>query len=214
MTTRALWAAGCTLMIRTGVVNARGGGSSGRGAPGGKTLFVAAMELNDEGRPMRMHLSRVGGVSQRGGRGLGPVPPGARHRRGVRHLELPQRRAACRVHSPAVRERRWTANRPASGAQLTWVNTILGNVKCSFHGTCYGRNAGCPAPPVQILACALRMLTRITLPPPSALSRTRSCPRPIGAIRSVARLPWRIPFIPLYRTRGSRSGNPHGAARG
>ena len=38
----------------------RRGGKSGRGAPG-KTPFVAAVELNEEGRPMRMRLSRVGG---------------------------------------------------------------------------------------------------------------------------------------------------------
>ena len=38
----------------------RRGGKSGRGAPG-KTPFVAAVELNREGRPMRMRLSRVGG---------------------------------------------------------------------------------------------------------------------------------------------------------
>ncbi|MCY4453640.1 MAG: IS1595 family transposase [Immundisolibacterales bacterium] len=38
----------------------RRGGKSGRGAPG-KTPFIAAVELNAEGRPMRMRLSRVGG---------------------------------------------------------------------------------------------------------------------------------------------------------
>ena len=35
--------------------------------------------------------------------------------------------------SPAVRHRKWTSKRPASGA--TWVNTILGNIKRSLHGT-------------------------------------------------------------------------------
>ena len=39
----------------------RRGGKTGRGAPG-KTPFVAAVELNREGRPMRMRLSRVGGL--------------------------------------------------------------------------------------------------------------------------------------------------------
>ena len=37
----------------------RRGGKRGRGAPG-KTPFVAAVELNREGRPVRMRLSRVG----------------------------------------------------------------------------------------------------------------------------------------------------------
>ena len=38
----------------------RRGGKRGMGAPG-KTPFVAAVELTEEGRPMRMRLSRVGG---------------------------------------------------------------------------------------------------------------------------------------------------------
>ena len=37
------------------------------------------------------------------------------------------------VHSLAVRDRKWPAKRPASRAHL--VNTTLGNVKRSFHGT-------------------------------------------------------------------------------
>ena len=37
----------------------RRGGKRGRGAPG-KTAFAAAVELNAEGRPVRMRLSRVG----------------------------------------------------------------------------------------------------------------------------------------------------------
>ena len=57
--TRVLWAVGCSSMMRIGRGQRRGG-KSGRGAPG-KTPFVAAVELNREGRPMRMRLSRVGG---------------------------------------------------------------------------------------------------------------------------------------------------------
>ena len=95
----------------------RRGGKRGRGAPG-KTPFVAAVELNREGRPVRMRLSRVGCVSQRGDRRLGPVPPRARHRRVVRRLCLLWCRATRRVFSPAVRDRKWAGKRPASGAHL------------------------------------------------------------------------------------------------
>ena len=42
----------------------RRGGKTGRGAPG-KTPFVAAVELNREGRPVRMRLSRCGPVMVR-----------------------------------------------------------------------------------------------------------------------------------------------------
>ena len=56
----------------------RRGGKRGRGAPG-KTPFVAAVELTEEGRPMRMRLSRVGGFEatrSRPGRGatFSPAP--------------------------------------------------------------------------------------------------------------------------------------------
>ncbi len=57
--TRAFWAVGCSSMMRIGA-GSGAGGKSGRGAPG-KTPFVAAVEFNGEGRPMRMRLSRVGG---------------------------------------------------------------------------------------------------------------------------------------------------------
>ena len=95
----------------------RRGGQSGRGAPG-KTPFVAAVELNREGRPMRMRLSRVGGFRSEEIAAWARLPPRARHRGRVRRLGLLWRRATRRVLSPAVRDRKWTSKRPASGAHL------------------------------------------------------------------------------------------------
>ena len=62
----------------------RRGGKRGPGALG-KTPFIASVELNREGRPMNApEPSRR--VSHRRDRHLGPVPPRARHRRGVRPM--------------------------------------------------------------------------------------------------------------------------------
>ena len=106
----------------------RRGGKSGRGAPG-KTPFVAAVELNREGRPMRMRLSRVGGFRSEEiaawarchlEPGTVVVSDALGCFRAVRH-------AGC-FHQPFV-----TGSGPASARHpaLTWVNTILGNIKRS-----------------------------------------------------------------------------------
>ena len=110
----------------------RRGGKRGRGAPG-KTPFLAAVELNREGRPMRMRLSRVGGFRSE------EVEAWARC-----HLEPGTivvsdglacfgavQCAGC-FHQPFV-----TGGGPANveHPQFTWVNTILGNIKRSLHGT-------------------------------------------------------------------------------
>ena len=110
----------------------RRGGKSGRGAPG-KTPFVAAVGLNDEGRPMRMRLSRVGGFRSE------EITAWARY-----HLEpgtvvvsdalscfSAVQQARC-IHQPFVTG---SGSQSAQHPALTWVNTILGNVKRSFHGT-------------------------------------------------------------------------------
>ena len=112
----------------------RRGGKRGRGAPG-KTPFVAAVELNREGRPMRMRLSSVGAFRSE------EIAAWARC-----HLEPGTvvlsdalacfgavQHAGC-FHQPFV-----TGSGPASARHpaLTWVNTILGNIKRSLHGTCH-----------------------------------------------------------------------------
>ena len=96
---------------------ARRGGKRGRGAPG-KTPFVAAVELNREGRPVRMGLSRVGAFRSEEIAAWARWPPRARHRGRVRRLGLLWCRATRRVLSPAVRDRKWTSKCPASGAHL------------------------------------------------------------------------------------------------
>ena len=69
----------------------RRGGKTGRGAPG-KTPFVAAVELNDEGRPMRMRLSRVGGFRSEEIAAWAPHPPSKTAR--VTRRPVVQRRSA------------------------------------------------------------------------------------------------------------------------
>jgi len=111
---------------------ARHGGKRGRGAPG-KTPFVAAVEVNGEGRPTRMRLSRVGAFQSN------EIALWAKC-----HLESGTvvvsdalacfgavNEAGC-VHRPVV-----TGSGPKSAQhpELRWVNTILGNIKRSLHGS-------------------------------------------------------------------------------
>ena len=106
----------------------------GRGAPG-KTPFVAAVELNDEGRPMRMRLSRVGGFRSEeiAAWARCHLEPGTVVVSDALSCFSAVQQAGC-IHQPFV-----TGSGPQSAQHpaLTWVNTILGNVKRSFHGT-YG----------------------------------------------------------------------------
>ena len=107
-------------------------GESGRGAPG-KTPFVAAVELNDEGRPMRMRLSRVGGFRSEeiAAWARCHLEPGTVVVSDALSCFSAVQQAGC-IHQPFV-----TGSGPQSAQHpaLTWVNTILGNVKRSFHGT-------------------------------------------------------------------------------
>ena len=95
----------------------RRGGKRGRGAPG-KTPFVAAVELNPKGRPVRMRLSRIGAFSKRRDCRLGQVSPRAWHGRVLRRLGLLSRGAACRLLSSTVYDRRRTGQRETSGVVL------------------------------------------------------------------------------------------------
>ena len=56
----------------------RSGGKRGRGAPA-KTPFVAGVETNEEGHPLRMKLTVVKGFSHHRNRRLGAAPPERRH---------------------------------------------------------------------------------------------------------------------------------------
>ena len=112
----------------------RSGGNRGRGVPG-KTPFVAAIETNDEGHPLRMKLTGVEGfrlseiaawAQQHLGTGTWVVSDGLACFGGVT--------AAGCVHEPIVTGGGKAAvERP----ELRWVNTILGNVKNALCGTCH-----------------------------------------------------------------------------
>ena len=110
----------------------RRGGKRGRGAPG-KTPFVAAVELTEEGRPMRMRLSRVGGFrsDEITAWARCHLQPGTVVVSDALSCFDAVKDAGC-IHQPFV-----TGSGPQSAQHpaLTWVNTILGNVKRSFHGT-------------------------------------------------------------------------------
>jgi len=110
----------------------RSGGKRGRGAPG-KTPFVAAVETNDEGHPLRMKLTVVEGfrltdiaawAQQHLGAGTRVVSDGLACFGGVT--------AAGCVHEPIVTGGGKAAvERP----EFRWVNTMLGNVKNALCGT-------------------------------------------------------------------------------
>ena len=104
----------------------RSGGKRGRGAPG-KTPFVAAVETNEQGHPLRMKLTVVEGfrlteiaawAQQHLGAGTRVVSDGLACFHGVT--------AAGCVHEPVVvGSGRAAVERP----EFRWVNTILGNIK-------------------------------------------------------------------------------------
>ena len=110
----------------------RSGGKRGRGAPG-KTPFVAAVQTNEHGHPLRMKLTVVEGfrlteiaawAQQHLGTGTRVVSDGLACFHGVT--------AAGCVHEPVVvGSGRAAVERP----EFRWVNTILGNLKNALRGT-------------------------------------------------------------------------------
>jgi transposase-like protein len=108
------------------------GGKRGRGAPG-KTPFVAAVQVNDEGHPITMRFTEVKGFRKT------EIAHWAE-----RHLQAGSRvvsdglscfsgvEAAGCQHLAIV-----TGGGPASVTMeaFTWINTLTGNVKNSIHGT-------------------------------------------------------------------------------
>ena len=109
----------------------RRGGKTGRGALG-KTPFVAAVELNREGRRARMRLSRVSGFRSEeiGAWAQCQLEPGTVVVSDALGYFAAVQCAGC-FHQPFV-----SGGGPASARYpaLTWVNTILANVKRSLHG--------------------------------------------------------------------------------
>ena len=110
----------------------RSGGKRGRGAPG-KTPFVAAVETNDEGQPLRMKLTVVEGfrlteiaawAQQHLSAGTRVVSDGQACYNGASA-------AACSHDKVVVGSGKAAVERP----EFRWVNAILGNVKNAMRGT-------------------------------------------------------------------------------
>jgi hypothetical protein len=110
----------------------RRGGKRGRGAAG-KTPFVAAVETDPEGRPLRMKMHRVNGFRTRDLR-----------RWSRRHLaagtQVCSDGLACfsAVEAAGCRHDSVVMSGPEGQSRrhwLTWVDTTLGNVKNAMHGT-------------------------------------------------------------------------------
>ena len=110
----------------------RSGGKRGRGAPG-KTPFVAAVETNEEGHPLRMKLSVVDRFRTT------EITAWAQQ-----HLDTGTRRvsdrlacfhgvtaAGCSHKKTVVGGGRASVQRPV----FRWVSTILGNIKTALRGT-------------------------------------------------------------------------------
>ena len=99
----------------------------------GKTLFVAAVELNPKGRPVRMRLSRVGAFQSDEIAAWAKccLEPGTVVFSDALGCFPAVQRAGC-FHQPFT-----TGGGPASAKHpaLSWVNTLLGNLKRSMHGS-------------------------------------------------------------------------------
>ena len=110
----------------------RTGDKRGRGAPA-KTPFVAAVETNEEGHPLRMKLSVVDGfrtteiaawAQQHLGTGTRVLSYGLACFHGVTA-------AGCAHEKIVVGSGRASVQRP----EFRWVNTILGNIKTALRST-------------------------------------------------------------------------------
>ena len=110
----------------------RSGGKRGRGAPG-KTPFVAAVETNERGHPLRVKLTVVEGFR------LSEIAAWAQH-----HLSAGTRVVsdglACfnAVRAPGCSHDKvvvGSAKAAVERPECRWVNTILGNVKNAMRGT-------------------------------------------------------------------------------
>lgn len=116
----------------------RRGHKRGRGSRG-KTPFVAAVQTDDEGRPLRMSMNRVRGFR---GREIARwsqrrLAPGSSVLSDSLWCFRAVERAGCH-HSPLLMKGPG-ANRRRKALQ--WVDTMLGNVKNSIHGTYHAIHA-------------------------------------------------------------------------
>ena len=109
----------------------RHGGKRGRGAPN-KVPFVAAVATDESGHPMAMRLSPVQGFR------TAEIGRWARkHLAGDSRVVSDGLRCFGAVAAGCLHEPVITGGGPASVSEeaLAWVNTMIGNVKKSIHGT-------------------------------------------------------------------------------
>ncbi|MCU7858960.1 MAG: IS1595 family transposase [Candidatus Thiodiazotropha sp. (ex Lucinoma kastoroae)] len=113
------------------------GGKRGRGAPG-KSPFVAAVATNEEGHPIAMRLTKVKGFRKE------EIARWARN-----HLQPPCMVVSDGLHcfsgvkdAGCEHEAIVTGGGPASVnlEAFTWINTMIGNVKNSIHGSYHAIN--------------------------------------------------------------------------
>ena len=118
----------------------RSGGKRGRGAPT-KTPFVAAVQTNEHGHPLRLKLTVVEGFRTREiaawahrhlGAGTSVVSDGLACFHGVTA-------AGCAHDRIVAGSGKASVERP----EFRWVNTILGNVKSALRGTCHAIRPKC-----------------------------------------------------------------------
>jgi transposase-like protein len=107
------------------------GGKRGRGADH-KTPFVAAVETNDEGNPIRMKMMCVNGFRKEEIMRLGRIILTAGSDVFTDGLSCFQSVTECGcLHTPI----KTNGNKEAQNTTFKWVNTVLGNVKKSINGT-------------------------------------------------------------------------------
>ena len=107
------------------------GGKRGRGA-GHKTPFVAAVETNEDGHPIRMKMLCVKGFRKEEIMRLGTIILTAGSEVVSDGLACFQCIAQCGcIHVPV----KTSGNKEAQNSTFKWVNTVLGNIKKSISGT-------------------------------------------------------------------------------
>jgi transposase-like protein len=110
----------------------RSGGKTGRGSPG-KTPFLAAVSTDERGRPMRMRLTRVRGFTHE------EVSHWARNHLHASSVVISDGLWCFGAVTAAGcdHERIVTGGGPVGVKEpaLAWVNTMLGNLKRSIHGS-------------------------------------------------------------------------------
>ena len=123
---------GCVELDDAYLGGERSGGKRGRGAPG-KTPFVAAVETNEKGHPLRVKLTVVEGfrLTEIAAWAQQQLSPGTDVRSDGLACFGGVTAAGC-MHEPIVVG---SGRQEVEHPEFRWVNTILGNIKSALHGT-------------------------------------------------------------------------------